>query len=893
MFKEKNKIVILVFLVHLSICFGYHVESTYGKIIADFTGLYERVPLNVTIYKDPYFKIPYLNLNFTLSKFPNPKYHNYIFDRITYEATMDSKKYYGSAVDACVIDLKTNKTECGYKSSTIYDCLFEPYNVTFLNKPPTKGGVINVTGEFMRFGVGDTKVAFLKSSVFYQNVTVAGEYDDPNYNPNFLSITFPRGYGKFKICLDYNQLMCYELSFQSPSISSVYYNTSNHHLTIKGDNFYNATQGPRKTTIVIVYINGSLLNESDITSIGYEEMVLKYSSIYTQELNISINIDSLYTNNTIQIPPYPSSYSTNATKYNEGIVEITGTQLLSQKDQNDLKITIFGKLCNIIPPSNLTYIKCALPKGVDNNQNTIQVCVNNICSTNDIIYDYVKPIISSVTQNGSIFTIQGKYHGSYNDNSTQVIVTYDGNIKQIILPLSIQTDETESVFKIPFFCGSAIVQLFVNGLKSNEYTINANTNVEIISPPSTDSKTPLIVLLSYYDCKYYKNNTFNPLFKIQNSKSIGTKVNNTYSFKVIPGTGTKQANITFANKDVTIEYSYAKPKVLKHNIEYNDPINTVMLYGANFGTNSSLCNITYNGIEKECQVIDHYQIKFKVESIEISSNISITIDGIISDSYIMELVKCKLINEQLYPTSFGCLESEPVVNYYCDGLKTYSSKTDPNKLLSATFNDEATMIDFQGNNISVHIKEGISSSTLKIFLNGIFSKSNQINRKEGIIYNSKIQYDEQQSLINLDITGFNFGEPYDIGLPTVYNTTFATKNCSMLYHGTKYNKNCTIDIITCQFTLPHSFNKDIILEDKESSNTTLTIPFTLKLGNNTIYSSFNNIEHIPAKDNKKKTKTIALATTLSIGLTLLFAGSVYGVWRHHQNKIENKKKEKN
>ncbi|EGC40219.1 hypothetical protein DICPUDRAFT_96319 [Dictyostelium purpureum] len=875
MFKEKKKIVGFLFLIHISICFGYHVESTYGKIIVDFTGLYERVPLNVTIYKDPYFKIPYLNLNFNLSKFPNPKYHNYIFDRITYEATMDSKKYYGSAVDACVIDLKTNKTECGYKSKTINNCLFEPYNVTFLNKPPTKGGVINVTGEFMRFGVGDTKVAFLKSWDFYQNVNVAGEYDDPNYNPNFLSITFPRGYGEFKICLDAHQLMCYDLSFQSPSISSVYYNTTNHHLTIKGDNFYNSIYGQREITIVFVYINGSLLNESDIISIGYEEMIhfiqiIQYKYHHTH-------------------PHIPQM----RTKYNEGIVEIIGTQLLSIKDQNDLKITIFGKLCDIIPPSNLTYIKCRLPKGVDNNQNTIKVCVNNICSTNDLIYDYVKPIISSVTQNGSIFTIQGKYHGSYNDNSTQVIVTYDSNIKQIILPLSIQTDETESVFKIPFFCGSAIVQLVVNGLKSNEYTINANTNFEIISPPSTDSKTPLIVLLSYYDCKYYKSNSFNPLFKIQNSKSIGVKVNNTYSFNVIPGTGTKQATITFANKDVTIEYSYAKPNVLKHNVEYNDPINTVILYGVNFGTNSSLCNITYNGIEKECQVIDHYQIKFKVESIEISSNISITIDGIISDSYIMELVKCKLINEQLYPTSFGCLESEPVVNYYCDGLKTYSSKTDPNKLLSATFDDEATMIDFQDNNISVHIKEGISSSTLKLFLNGFFSKSNKINRKEGIVYNSKIQYDEQQILINIDITGFNFGEPYDIGLPTVFNTTFATKNCSMLYHGTKYNKNCTIDIITCQLTLPHNFNKDLILEDKESSNTTLTIPFTLKLGNNTIYSSFNNIEHIPTKDNKKKTKTIALATTLSIGLTLLFAGSVYGVWRHHQNKIENTKKEKN
>ncbi|EGC40184.1 hypothetical protein DICPUDRAFT_146892 [Dictyostelium purpureum] len=65
MFKDKNKIVILVFLVHLSICFGYHVQSSYGKIVVDFTGLYDRVPLNITIYKDPHLKIPYLNLNFT------------------------------------------------------------------------------------------------------------------------------------------------------------------------------------------------------------------------------------------------------------------------------------------------------------------------------------------------------------------------------------------------------------------------------------------------------------------------------------------------------------------------------------------------------------------------------------------------------------------------------------------------------------------------------------------------------------------------------------------------------------------------------------------------------------------------------------------------------------
>ncbi|EGC40187.1 hypothetical protein DICPUDRAFT_74231 [Dictyostelium purpureum] len=171
-------------------------------------------------------------------------------------------------------------------------------------------------------------------------------------------------------------------------------------------------------------------------------MVLNYSLIYTQELNISIYIDSLYTNNTIQIPPYPASYFTNATKYNEGIVEITGTQLLSPSVQNDLKITIFGKLCNIIPPNNLTYIKCTLPKGVDNNQNTIQVCVNNIYSINNLIYEYSKPVISSVTQNGSIFTIQD-IQSSYG----KIVVDFVAFNEHVPLNLTIYKDP---YLKIPY-----------------------------------------------------------------------------------------------------------------------------------------------------------------------------------------------------------------------------------------------------------------------------------------------------------------------------------------------------------------------------------------------------------------------------------------------------------
>nr|AZQ00524.1 tgr11392C [Dictyostelium purpureum] len=888
--KNKKKVLFLL-LIQIVFSFGALIHTIGGLMDLDMERKYEAIPINITLYKDPNFKIPGSVIYFKHYDYYNETAHFHFTKLLGEIKSEDSKKYYGSVYNACVIRFENNKTECGYYDDNINLVLPTPVKVKFLSSPPTRGGIVNVTGEYMRIGCGDLKVVSMIFPIYRRMVT-AGEYNDPNYDPNNLAITFPSLYGTATVCFDSVLDFCYEVPYQSPSVSSYSYNASSQKITIRGQNFYNSTYY-KYDRVVYVNINNSSLDLSDIISVDYEEMVLNYSSIFTQELNVSIFISDLSTNNTIQIPPHPASYSTNATKYNEGIVEISGTQLLSPTDQNDLKISIFGKQCIFIPPSNISYIKCTLPKGDDNKQNTIQVCVNNICSINNLTYEYAKPVISGATQNGSVFTILGNYHGSYNENTTQVIVTYDNNIKQILLPLSIQPDETASVFKIPFFCGSAIVQLVVNGFKSNEYTINANTNAEIISPPSTDSKSPLIVLLSYYDCKYYKSNNLNPLLKIQNSTSTGEKVNNTYSFIVVPGTGTKQANITFANKTIAVEYSYAKPKVLKHGVEYNDPLSLVKLYGANFGTNSSLCNIKYNGIEKECQVIDHHQIQFKVEAIEISSNISITIDGIISDSYIMELVKCKLVNEQLYPASFGCLESEPVVNYFCDGLSAYSSKTDPHQLLNATFDDEDTIIDFQGNNISVHIKEGASSSTLKLFLNGFFSKSNQINRKEGIVYDSKIQYDEQQSLINLHLTGFNFGEPYDIILPTVFNTTIVTKNCSMLFHGTKYNKNCTIDIITCQLALPHSFNKDLILEDEESSNSTLTIPFTLKLGNNTIYSSFNNIEHIPAKDNNKKTRTIALATTLSIGTTLLFAGGVYGVWKYHQNKIENTKKEKN
>nr|AZQ00522.1 tgr11238C [Dictyostelium purpureum] len=879
-----KKLISILFLltIQISIFSCLDIYSQGDKIDLVYLKDYEYLPINITLYKDTEFKLPFTIIYYNWKTYVQD---NANFINVTSYST-NSSIYWGSRMKACAQSYAKNVTVCNFQSGDLYNALFRATNVTFLNRPSTRGGIVNITGEYMRCGCRDINQVYMtKPGTIYNEIVslyVAGDPYDPNYNPNFLTTTIIPGFGKGKICFDFNKLQCAYVYYQQPTISSTLYDAQNQQLTIKGTNFYNVSN------VAHILIDNQPIDSNGIASIDHEQIVLNYPFKYTQTLNLSVSIDILSVNQPFEIPPFPTSYSTTVTQYNEGIVVINGTNLISSSDQNNIVITVDDKPCTAIQPFDITSITCKLSnEGADTKQHQLKLCVNNICSLKNLVFEYAKPYISSITQNDTRFSVSGTSQGSAKYNSTVLEITYNTNQKITIVPDSISSDETIAQFTVPFFCGNASAQLIVNGVKSNQYQITPEPLIKPISPPSTDGKSPLNVLLYYYDCKYYNNK---PVLKYLSMQVTGENINNTYSFNVKQGTGKKQALITFADQDIPVEYSYAKPLVSNHSVVFDDPLSTVTLNGNNFGTNSSLCNLTYKGAPKPCVVINNYQISFKIDVLEVSANIIITIDGIQSENYTMELVKCLLANDHSFPTSFGCLSSNPVVQYYCDSLTTFTANTDPYKLLHATFDDQSTNITINGNNVSIPVKEGAKNSTLKLYLNGLFSKSYSVVRDKGIVYDSKLSYNEDKGSISLEFNGMNFGTPLVINLPTLLNSSFGMDNCTLLYHGTDDNKNCTNDLITCQLTLPTDFNKTLLAQD-ENSNTTLSIPFSLKVGDSLINSTISNVEHSSNQnDNNKRTKTIALAVTLPIGLTLLTAGGVFGAWKYHQNKIDNKKK---
>ncbi|KAM9979416.1 hypothetical protein ACTFIY_008653 [Dictyostelium cf. discoideum] len=104
--------------------------------------------------------------------------------------------YYGSVWSrVCAREVSSPRVDC--LSNRIIDISYvPPVNVKFSRLPPTSGGDVVITGGFIRFDGGPNT---LSNSISYDNsLEVKGDFSDPSFNSNSITVSFPPGSGPFK-----------------------------------------------------------------------------------------------------------------------------------------------------------------------------------------------------------------------------------------------------------------------------------------------------------------------------------------------------------------------------------------------------------------------------------------------------------------------------------------------------------------------------------------------------------------------------------------------------------------------------------------------------------------------------------------------------------------------
>ncbi|KAM9955300.1 hypothetical protein ACTFIR_009690, partial [Dictyostelium discoideum] len=135
---------------------------------------------------------------------------------------------------------------CGRnESSPVEDCSFPvsalskyplPSNLKYSKKPKTSGEDIVITGSYLRL-FGGPNLLINSIDLDYPFV-VKGNFSDPSFDCNNLTVTFLPGSGKFNLYYDETGRFPVPFSYESPKITSSVFDSLKQIMTINGDNFF-------------------------------------------------------------------------------------------------------------------------------------------------------------------------------------------------------------------------------------------------------------------------------------------------------------------------------------------------------------------------------------------------------------------------------------------------------------------------------------------------------------------------------------------------------------------------------------------------------------------------------------------------------------------------------
>ncbi|KAN0032278.1 hypothetical protein ACTFIV_006160 [Dictyostelium citrinum] len=497
-----------------------------------------------------------------------------------------------------------------------------PLNVIFKNRPSTKGGNVIVTGYYLRLFTEQLNIIPSSTNAL---IKVIGNFEDPNFNCNNLTLTFPPGSGKMDLMFD--MVKKFEISYASPIINSINYDQNNLKVTISGDNFYSQKQ------LVNILFNGisqtsfSIIQNDTLLEVeNFNPNVGGPISIQISVNNISMDIPYSYC-----IPPIPSSINS-VSNHVGGIVTIKGSRFNNVSEI--IKVTIGERDCKLIN-STLNEIQCQLgPNEIGVSDLNVKISIGGCIDNSNLTFTYGTPTLfshSPIKLEDTTVTLIGINFGLLNETIVKII-----GINDNISPISISTDETQLIFNLQKFKCKPIVSIIHNNISSNSITINTPSFIQSLNSPFVSNTSSLIINLFNYDC----NNTAKISATIDNflkneilcSKPIVQPNSEYYSTicQIPPGTGNHSINIKYQSENVTTQFSYMAPSMTSFEINNME----ITVYGYNFGTDISLLKVYFSGRNPQVLTIVDNKFTFTLLESDSNSSLKITVDGIESQSSI-------------------------------------------------------------------------------------------------------------------------------------------------------------------------------------------------------------------------------------------------------------------
>nr|ACN71289.1 tgrC1 [Dictyostelium discoideum] len=526
-------------------------------------------------------------------------------------------------------------------SNTVEDCTFgvsplvyypKVSNLKYSKKPKTSGEDIVITGSYLRLFGGPNLL--INSIDVNKPFVVKGNFSDPSFDCNNITVTFTPGSGKFNLYYDETGRHYVPFSYESPKISSSVSDSSKQIITINGDNFFT------NKDLVLISFDG-IDQPNFIISVNHTQIQVNgFNRVDPgpMSVNITVNKVSIENNYIHCFPAIITSISSISNRL-DGIVTIKGEKLSSTL--NPLltpSITIGDKLCTFIK-STPTELECKLEKNELGGKNlTVNVNFGGCDSTspNDVSFTYNIPTLSSGSYSNGIVTLIGTNLGTNNEASIQLYG--DGVNNTNISKFNVSSsDEKSLTFELPHLrCRSFNIKFTRSNNTANTLSISASLSVNVINRP-TVSNGSLNIEIFYMDCTISSSA---PSITVGDSSSASLcsipSSNSSYYITTCPtpyGTGNNKQFIFKLNSEtVSDQFSYAPPEVENRTI--SDDGTNIELHGNNFGNSTSLIKVYLNGsdISSEIQELKDHQLTIKILDSYENGPINITVDGIYMDS---------------------------------------------------------------------------------------------------------------------------------------------------------------------------------------------------------------------------------------------------------------------
>ncbi|KAK5584079.1 hypothetical protein RB653_005686 [Dictyostelium firmibasis] len=537
-------------------------------------------------------------------------------------------RLWGSGSSRACARTPSNSTEDCTSTYLIRNRLPASTNTKLNRLPPTSGGEVIITGGYLRFAGGPNTLL----CSYLGGIPVKGNFSDPTFDVNNITVDFTPGSGKNFLCFDDGCINRYYFTYAPPTISEIILDQSKSVLTINGDNFF------MYSSMVQVYFDGIQQTDLNITVDHTQIQVNNFSRVDPGPMSINITVDYVQMEkNYIYCFPATVTSVTSVSNLIGGIVTIKGSKLSATNSTLIPTITIGDQQCKFIK-STKTELECQLDANHVGGKNLSVNVIFNGCSSisTGVTFTYNIPKLSSASYSNGIVTLNGINLGS---NDVSIIQIYGNGIdvNKQIKKIQVSSDEKSLTFTLPpLKCNLFNINFTRDNISVSLLSISASLSINIANRPSVVNGS-LNIDLYYINCSAIQsipsiiigslsaNQCSIP--STSTSEFYQTTCNTPY------GTGTnKQFTFKYSSYSINNTFSYASPIITSRT--FSKDLTNVTIHGSNFGNSTTLIQVQFNGsdITSEIQSLNNNQFTFKrLESYE-NGVINITVDGVNMES---------------------------------------------------------------------------------------------------------------------------------------------------------------------------------------------------------------------------------------------------------------------